>query len=328
VETLILTRSYLAAHIRPDAYYPRIEQAFRSLAAGELATPAVGHTAGREGGIFHVKAAARTRGAARAVIKINGNFPANPARRALPTIQGFVGLFDAECGRVLALLDTGEITARRTAAASALAARLLAVPHASRLAILGCGVQARYHLEALRGLFAFESLRCYDTDGASADAFAGAARACGIEAAVAGSPRDAARDAHIVVTCTTSARPFLGEGDVAPGCFIAAVGADNPSKQEIDPTLMRRARVVPDLLAQAAAMGDLHHAIAAGAMTASDVHGELADLVSGRVPARRSVAEIFVFDSTGTAIEDLAAAELAYEIASADAMAPRVAFDA
>src|SRR4029453_1352944 len=138
---------------------------------------------------------------------------------------------------------------------------------------------------------------------------------------------EAVRDAHIVVTCTTSTRPFLYDGDVAPGCFVAAVGADHAYKHEIDPALMRAARVVPDVLAQAAAMGDLHHAIAAGAMTASEIHGELAHVVSGRVAGRRS-AEIFVFASRGAAIEDLAAGELAYEIAPADPAAPRVSLDA
>jgi ornithine cyclodeaminase/alanine dehydrogenase-like protein (mu-crystallin family) len=328
VETLILTRSYLAAHLTAQPYLQRVEQAFRGLAAGELETPAVGHLPGREGGGFHFKAAARSRGNARAAIKINGNFPANPLRRGLPTIQGFVALLDTECGRILALLDSAEITARRTAAASALAARLLAVPRASRLAIVGCGVQARYHLEALRELFAFESLLCHDTDRTRADEVAAAALSSGIDAAVVGSPREAVRHAHIVVTCTTSTRPFLRDGDVTPGCFVAAVGADHAYKHEIEPGLMRAARVVPDVLAQAAVMGDLHHAIAAGAMTASDIHGELAHVVSGRVAGRRSAQEIFVFDSTGTAIEDLAAAELAYEIASADPAAPRVSLDA
>ena len=328
METLILTKSYLAAHVGSEACLDRVEQAFRTLAAGDLETPAVGHLAGREGGIFHVKAAARRCGIPRAVIKINCNFPANPARRGLPTIQGFVALLDAECGRILALLDSAEITARRTAAASALAARLLALPHSSRLAIVGCGVQAHYHLEALRALFALESVCCHDVDPAKAEALAATARATNIDASVSRSAGEATRGAQIVVTCTSSTRALLGDGDVVAGCFIAAVGADNPSKQEIDPALMRAARIVPDVLAQAAAMGDLHHAIAAGAVTASDIHGELADLVAQRVPGRTSADEIFVFDSTGTAIEDLVVAELAWEIACADPTAPRVSLDA
>jgi ornithine cyclodeaminase/alanine dehydrogenase-like protein (mu-crystallin family) len=328
METLLLTASYIGTRVPASRYLAGVEQAFVELAAGDLEAPAVGHLGAREGGAFHVKAAARRHGSARAVIKVNGNFPLNPDRLGLPTIQGFIALLDAGCGRILALMDSAEITARRTAAASALAARALALPHASRLAIVGCGVQARHHLEALRELFAFESVLCHDSDRARAEALVATAGASDIGAGIAASAREAARDAHIVVTCTTSTRPLLRHGDVAPGAFIAAVGADNPGKQEIDPGLMRAARVVPDVLAQAVTLGDLHHAVAAGVMAAADIHAELADIVSGRVPGRRSDAEIFVFDSTGTAIEDLAAAELVYEIACADASAPRVRFDA
>jgi ornithine cyclodeaminase/alanine dehydrogenase-like protein (mu-crystallin family) len=324
METLILTGPYIAASIPPRRYLEAVEAAFRALAAGDMESPPVGHLAAEAGGAFHVKAA-RSRSSARAAIKVNGNFPLNPVRHGLPTIQGFIALLDAECGRVLALLDSAEITARRTAAASALAARLLARPQSKRLGIVGCGTQARYHLEALRDLFALERLRCCDVDRDQAEALAARARAAGLEAEAGASAAEAAAEADILVTCTTSTRALLGAGDVAEGCFIAAVGADNPAKQELDPALLRRARVVTDVLSQAVALGDLHHAIAAGAMTAADVHGELAQVLAGQVPGRRSASEVFVFDSTGTAIEDLAAATLAYDVARADPAALRVA---
>ena len=276
------------------------------------------------GGAFHIKAAVTLGEDGRAAIKVNGNFPDNPAH-GLPTIQGFIALLDAARGRVLALMDSMEITARRTAAASALAASRLASPRSVRLGIVGCGVQARYHLDALVELFELSTLVCHDLDRRRAEDLATIARASGMEARVTSSVREVARDAQILVTCTTSTRPLLGAHDVPPGCFVAAVGADNPGKQELAPSLLRSARVVPDVLSQAATMGDLHHALDAGVMAVTDIHGELADVVAGRVPGRREDDEIFVFDSTGTAIEDLAAAELAYEIALADATVPRVA---
>ncbi len=126
----------------------------------------------------------------------------------------------------------------------------------------------------------------------------------------------AVRTSDIVVTCTSSREPILEVGDVAPGAFVAAVGADNPEKQEIAPTLLAVSRVVVDVLDQAATMGDLHHAIAAGVMTRDGVT-ELGQIVAGGAAGRRSPDEVIVFDSTGMALQDVAAAAAVYERARA-----------
>src|ERR1043165_5770692 len=139
ISRLATTRDYLAA----------MQTAFADLAAHRFDVPAVGHIPG-VGGMFHVKAAQRADARALAVIKVNGNFPNNRVQHDLPTIQGFIALLDAERGCVLALMDSIEITARRTAAATALAAKHLARPGSRSLAMIGCGVQALYHVEALR----------------------------------------------------------------------------------------------------------------------------------------------------------------------------------
>jgi ornithine cyclodeaminase/alanine dehydrogenase-like protein (mu-crystallin family) len=128
---------------------------------------------------------------------------------------------------------------------------------------------------------------------------------------------EAVRDSDVCVTCTPARRAFLLRGHVKPGAFVAAVGADSADKQEIDPWLMAGSVVVVDVLEQCAAIGDLHHALEAGVLTRDRVHAELADLVSGRKPGRRSPDEITVFDSTGTALQDVAAAALVYEKAAA-----------
>jgi len=327
IETLILPRAYVASRVPPAAYFDAVESAFLALARGELETPAVGHVPGA-GGAMHIKTAAERCGARLAVIKVNANFPENPALRGLPTIQGFIALFDAECGALLALIDSIEITARRTAAASALAARHLARADACVLALIGCGVQARCHIDALAERYAFAEVRCHDRERSRAEALADTIRRRGLVVRVCDSVASATHDASIIVTTTPSTRPVLADGDVAPGTFVAAVGADNPSKQELEVELLRCARVVPDVLAQAVAMGDLRAAVAAGALRADDIHAELADLVSRRIAGRTRDDERFVFDSTGTAIEDLAAARAVYAIALADPAAPRVALGA
>jgi ornithine cyclodeaminase/mu-crystallin family protein/3-keto-disaccharide hydrolase len=123
---------------------------------------------------------------------------------------------------------------------------------------------------------------------------------------------EAARSSDIVVTCTTAGRYFITREMMRPGAFIAAVGADNEHKQEIEPRLLAEAKVVTDLTEQAARIGDLHHAIDAGVMSAADVHAELGEIIAGRKPGRERPDEIIIFDSTGTGLQDVAAAVAVY----------------
>jgi ornithine cyclodeaminase/alanine dehydrogenase-like protein (mu-crystallin family) len=139
---------------------------------------------------------------------------------------------------------------------------------------------------------------------------------------------EAVWSSDVCVTCTPSRQPFLFRDQVRAGTFVAAVGADSADKQELDSGLMAAAVVVVDVLDQCASIGDLHHALDAGALTRESVHAELADLVSGRKPGRRSAEEITIFDSTGTALEDVAAAVVVYEKARASGVGLTVAFGA
>jgi ornithine cyclodeaminase/alanine dehydrogenase-like protein (mu-crystallin family) len=245
--------------------------------------------------------------------KVNANFPGNPERHSLPTIQGVIALFDAADGRPLALLDSIEITSLRTAAATAVAARYLA-PDPAVVTICGCGEQSRYQLRALSCVRSVKRVMALDSDATRARSFAREMAAeLKVEVSVAAELADAARDTNVWVTCTPARRWFLGRAHVAPGAFVAAVGADNPEKQELEPELLADSAVVADLLEQCAAMGDLHHALTLGVMCREDVRAELADIVSGRKTGRLSSQEIMVFDSTGTALQDVAAAALVYQ---------------
>jgi len=250
--------------------------------------------------------------------KVNANFPGNPTRRGLPTIQGVLTLFDADDGRLLALIDTMEITSIRTAAATAVAAKHLARADAGVVTISGCGEQAANQLRALACVRSLRRVMAFDAIQERAELFAQALSgelSCEVIPVRALDAKTAAAD--IWVTCTTARRWFLGRSHVRPGAFIAAVGADNSEKQEIEPALLATSAVIVDLLEQCLTSGDLHHAIDAGVMRGEDVRGELADVVSGRVPGRRSPDEIVVFDSTGTALQDVAAATRVYERARA-----------
>src|SRR5262249_22746479 len=152
-------------------------------------------------------------------------------------------------------------------------------------------------------------------DAAAAERLAAEIAGSGLEVDVAVEPRRATLASDVIVTCTSAHAPFLRADDVRAGTFIAAIGADNPEKSEIEPALMARARVVTDVTAQCSHMGDLNHALKAGAMRIADVHAELGDLVSGRRPGRTTAPEITLFDGSGVGVQDVAAAARAYALA-------------
>ena len=285
-----------------------VEGAFRAQGEGKgvlpqsLAFPV-------SGGGFHVKAALQLGDRPVFASKVNGNFPGNPERHGLPTIQGAVLLADAERGTPLALIASGWLTAMRTAAASAVAAKYLSDGGVTTAAIIGCGVQGRTHLPMLRHVRGLKEVRLFDADRRLAEKLAGEMREeSGVRFLACASIAEAVRGAGIVVTCTTSTLPLLAAGDVAPGSFIAAVGADAPHKWEIAPSLMAASAVVCDLVSQCAEIGDLHHALSAGTMTRAQVRAELGEVVAGRAAGRRAPEETVIFDSTGTALLDVAAA--------------------
>lgn len=316
--TLVLRRSDVRALLTMDACIAALEAAFRADAEGATIRAGVLGTH-VEGGGFHVKTAGLLGSRSYFAMKINANFPGNPAQRGLPTIQGVLSLHDATDGRLLALLDSMEITVIRTAAATAVAAKRLAREDAGVVTIAGCGLQGRSQLRALATVMRVRAVHAWDVDADAATRYAREMSAeLGVAVTVATRLRDAALASDVIVTCTPSRVPLLDDGDVRPGCFVAAVGADSDDKQELAPALMARGTVVVDVLEQCARIGDLHHALAAGTMERGAVHAELADVVSGRRPGRQRADEITIFDSTGTALEDVASAALVYERAKAE----------
>jgi alanine dehydrogenase len=316
-ETLVLTGGDVQALLGWDECIAAVENAFRLHAAGRSLPPGVLGIRAAHGG-FHIKAAGLELGRLYFAAKTNANFPDNPRRHGLPAIQGVIVLCDADDGRPLAVMDSIEVTIRRTAAASAVAARYLARSDARAATICGCGSQGRAQLRALARVLPLERAWAFDADADTARAYAADMSAeLGIEVAPVASPAARLAVSDVCVTCTPSRKAYLMREDVRPGTFVAAVGADSADKQELDPQLMAAGVVVTDVLEQCAAIGDLHHALEAGAMSRDDVHAELAELVAGTKAGRRSSEEITIFDSTGTALQDVAAAALVYEKALA-----------
>src|SRR5258708_10049813 len=193
-----------------------------------------------EGGSINVKSSPLPGSHLAFASKVNVNLPDNWKLRQLPTIQGMVVVSDARDGRPLAILESITLTGIRTAATAALTAGYGARKNSKRLAIIGCGAQARYQLEAVKAVFLLETVRAFDVDAARAEAFARANSTATCSAAPAPSVGDAVREADICITCTTSKSAILTDDLDLRGCFVAAIGADNPEKQEIAPALIRR----------------------------------------------------------------------------------------
>ena len=310
--TLVLTQRDVQVLLGLDECLTAVESAFRLHAEGRSLGPGVLGIHACEGG-FHIKAAGIDDGRVYFAAKTNANFPGNPRRFGLPTIQGVIVLCDGTDGRVLAVMDSMEVTLRRTAAATALAARHLARPDATVATVVGCGTQGRAQVRALVRVMPLSLVHAFDTEPAAAERFAHEMSAeLSIDVRAVREPAEVARQPAVWVTCTPARSPILQREDVAPGAFVAAVGADSEEKQELDPALMAASTIVVDILEQCAAIGDLHHALAAGSVTRDDVHAELVEVVSGAKPGRTGPDEITVFDSTGTALQDVAAAAAVY----------------
>ncbi|HEY3179912.1 MAG TPA: ornithine cyclodeaminase family protein [Casimicrobiaceae bacterium] len=314
---LILTRNHISTLMSAHDYLAAVEAGFRSYATGNVEMPSPMCIAAQQGA-FHIKGARIVFEREYVAVKLNGNFPGNPRRSDLPTIQGALLLCAADDGSVLAIMDSIEITAKRTAAATALAARLLARRDAQCIAICGCGEQGRAQLAALAEVLSPQRALVWDVDLEKARDFA-----CEMRKMLAFDVRavrqigDATLSSDVIVTATNARTPFLARALVSPGTFVAAIGADSAEKSELVPELMAHATIVVDVLSQCAVMGDLHHAIDAGFVTPADVHAELGEIVVGRKAGRANRDQIIVFDSTGVAFEDAASAARIYERAIA-----------
>jgi len=317
----------LAAHARGEAYMP-----LRSVMAPPGASGFMGLMPAWRG-------ARGDADAERAVFALKAIciMPANP-KRGLDAHQGIVTLFDGEIGVPTAILDASALTQVRTAAVSAVATKLLAREDARVLAILGAGVQAKAHLEALAGVRGFDTVRIYSRTEAHAQALADGAASddapaasddapaasqggpAAVSVSVSASAEAAVRGADVVVTATSSREPVLRHEWLGPGVHVNAVGASTPAARELETRTVAASALFPDsresLRNEA---GEYLLAVEEGLIAGEEhVRAELGEVLAGLRPGRRDAQELTLFRSLGLAVEDMAAAELA--VASARRM--------
>lgn len=296
-----------------------VERAFRALAEKRvMQPPPMGLDVEPVCGEVHVKGACLA-GSPVFAIKVASGFYGNTAR-GLPSGSGVVLVFDSNTGFPLALLqDNGYLTDLRTAAAGALAVRLLASHTIGKMAIIGAGLQARFQSRAIARVCQWEQAVVWARRRDRAE------RCCreltdalGRSFEAAESPEAAVRDAQLVVTVTPSRTPLVERTWLTPGATVVAVGSDGPDKRELAPDVLGHAdKVVADRLSQCLELGEIHHAVAAGILRAEDVHAELGEILIGG-KSGRDANEAIVCDLTGVGAQDAAMAEVVWEALGRD----------
>ena len=292
-----------------------IEQAFVLLATAAVAMPPILRLDIPEhNGEVDVKTAYLP-GLERFAIKVSPGFFDNPTL-GLPSLNGMMMLLSARTGLLDALLlDNGYLTAVRTAAAGAVAARALSRVDSRSVALIGAGEQAALQLQALRLVRPIESVRVWARDRAKAEAFSTElARDSGLVVTPCASIDEAMAGADIAITCTPSREPLIEARHLHPGLHITAMGSDAEHKNEISPQALAQVdRYVADRLSQTRILGELHHALAAGVIANESGLAELGQVLAGQRPGRTSDAQVTLCDLTGTGAQDTAMANLAFE---------------
>jgi ornithine cyclodeaminase/alanine dehydrogenase-like protein (mu-crystallin family) len=295
---LFLDEEQVRQHLRMEELIPAMEKALIDFSAGKVTQPVRSViTVDPPGGFYGMMPALTPEGLGQKIV----TFYATNAERGIPTHMATIFLVDPPTGAPLAVMDGTLITEMRTAAVSAAATKLLAPRDAKVLAILGSGVQARSHVEALRLVRKFEEVRVWSLTPAHAEKFAEdiGAKAMSAEAAV--------RDADVVVTATNSKMSILRGAWLKPACHVNAVGACRPDWRELDDEAMTNVVFVDS---REAAMKESGDVILSGAK----IYAELGETLAGKVPSRAN--ETTIFKSLGMAVEDIAAGLLVYRSAT------------
>jgi len=246
-------------------------------------------------------------------MKVVTYFQKNPAH-GLPAILATIMLFSADNGRIIAIMDGGYITAIRTACISAVATKVLANRETPVLGILGAGVQAKAHILALRRVRDFQRIKIYSPSGISASRLKNELANEGMEIEVAATAEETVRTADVIVTVTTAKEPIIDARWLKPGAHINAVGSHRPDLREIDgPTLAHSRVVVDSRQAMMAECGDILLAIAENAISETDIHAEIGEILAGSKPGRQNPEEVTLYKSVGIAVQDVATANLVYQ---------------
>lgn len=256
--------------------------------------------------------------------KIASGYYDNP-KMGLPSGVAVIILMDLKTSLPLAIMDGTYLTAVRTGAAGAVAASVLARKDSQRVGVIGAGTQARMQVLALSEIFPLKQVKVYNIHSTSSEKYVAEMRErLGIEVKPVNTPKEAVSEVDIIVTATPSNKALIMDEWIPDGVHINAIGADAPGKQELDPKIMKRAKIVVDSFKQCRVIGEIQHALAQGLITEEDVHAEIGDILIGKKVSRENDTEITLFDSTGMAVQDIAAANIVYQQAKKNNIGSRI----
>jgi len=243
------------------------------------------------------------------------NVHANNKRKKLPTVMGTMILSDPKTGFPLAIMDGTYATSLRTAAAGAVAAKYCANKSSSIIGLVGCGVQARTQLTALRTLYSIKEVRVWGHKRVLQNEFARNMKISGESMIISRNIQECVRDCDIIVTTTPSRKPLVKLKWLKQGVHINAIGADAPGKQELENSILKRAKVIIDNWDQASHSGEINVALSRKIISQKNIYANIGEIVIGKKKGRANKDDITVFDSTGLAIQDAAIASLIYKTA-------------
>jgi alanine dehydrogenase len=255
------------------------------------------------------------------------NVNVHPGNKDLPAVMATITLFDPETGFPLAIMDGTYITKMRTGAAGGVAVKYLSRTDSKNAGFVGTGVQARTQLEALLITRPkISRIIAYDSNTASMKSFAEDVKVrYDLDAECADSVEDAVRNADIVITTTPVRSPIVNNEYIRPGTHINAIGADAPGKQELDPKILKRAKIVIDNWEQASHAGEINVSLSKGYISQKDIYADIGEIAAGSKSGRTSLDEITVFDSTGLAIQDISVAgEIYRKIISDESLSAKI----
>jgi len=249
-------------------------------------------------------------------VKLVNVHPNNPEKYGLPTVLATILLFDPKTGAPISIMDGTWITAMRTAAATGVATKRLARKNAKVVGLIGAGYQASFQLEALHEVVKMESVKVYRRNREKAEKFAKEMSAkLGVNVEATDSVEDAVKGVDILVTVTPVREPIVKNEWITEGMHINAIGADAPGKEELEPEILKRAKIVIDDWEQASHSGEINVPLKNGLITKDDIYATIGEIVGGLKPGRVSDEEITTFDSTGLSLQDVITGWHVYKVA-------------
>jgi len=302
LDTILLKQNEIKGLTDMKEVLNSVETAFAAYAKREVQMPAKKYLFFPEGDLRIMPC--YVRGREEAAVKCVNVHPQNPLKNNLPTVMAIIELIDPETGFPLAVMDGTWITDMRTGASAGVATKYLAKPGSETLGIIGAGRQACTQLMAMNEVMDIKKAKVYCRTCSTRSNFAkNATETYGFEVEAVDSPQKAVENVDVIVTTTPSRKPLIKADWISPGAHINAMGADAPSKQELETILLQKAKIVIDSWEQAKHSGEINVPVSQGVLKRKDIHAKLGEVITGKKDGREG-DEITIFDSTGLAVQD------------------------